>query len=290
MKNLKTVLLLAFITVTAQAQTGISGFSKSEGDVTISLSSSNETYDEVLLAPAEIDGVPVFNDVTITSYNLYAEFGITDRFTVSVNMPYIISEGNATDAILQENGFSNKREGFQDLSLNFKYLVKSFDFSNSKLNFLANLGYETPMSKYEVDEGLQSILAIGNRSNRINGIGVAHFKMNNGIFATGQLGYSGRTNDVPNAILSQLKIGYAASKFYGDLYIGSQKSTSGVDILGEGFQGFFPATRVSYTKIGLNLYAPIYKGIGISAGASQIIDGRNVGKATAVFGGLNYSF
>ena len=146
------------------------------------------------------------------------------------------------------------------------------------------------MSKYEIDEGLQSIIAIGNRSNRINGVGLAHFKMNNGIFATGQLGYSVRTNDVPDAILSQLKIGYAGSKFYGDVYVGAQKSTSGVDILGEGFQGFFPATRVSYTKIGLNLYAPIYKDIGISAGASQIVDGRNIGKASAFFGGLNYSF
>lgn len=290
MKNLKTLLVFALIVATTQAQTGISGFSKSDGDVTVSLSMSNESYDEVFLVPAEIDGVPVFNDVTINSYNLYAEFGISDRFTLSVNMPYIVSEGNATNATLEENGFSNQRDGFQDLSLNFKYLIKSFDFENSKLNLLGNLGYETPMSKYEVDEGLQSIIAIGNRSNRINGIGIAHFKMNNGIFATGQLGYSVRTNDVPNAVLSQLKIGYAGSNFYGDLYLGAQKSTSGVDILGEGFQGFFPATRVSYTKIGLNLYAPVYKEIGISAGASQIVDGRNIGKATAVFGGLIYSF
>jgi hypothetical protein len=55
-----------------------------------------------------------------------------------------------------------------------------------------------------------------------------------------------------------LKLGYAASKFYGDAYVANQTSTSGVDILGEGFQGFFPAT-VNYTKIGLNLYTPLYK-------------------------------
>jgi hypothetical protein len=35
-----------------------------------------------------------------------------------------------------------------------------------------------------------------------------------------------------------LKLGYAASKFYGDAYVANQTSTSGVDILGEGFQGF----------------------------------------------------
>jgi hypothetical protein len=32
---------------------------------------------------------------------------------------------------------------------------------------------------------------------------------------------------------SELKLGYAASKFYGDAYVANQTSTSGVDILAE---------------------------------------------------------
>jgi hypothetical protein len=60
-----------------------------------------------------------------------------------------------------------------------------------------------------------------------------------------------------------LKLGYAASKFYGDAYVANQTSTSGVDILGEGFQ-VFPATKVNYTKIGLNLYTPLYKDFGLA--------------------------
>lgn len=290
MKHLNFLILLALVGVTVNAQTGVSGFLKPQGEKSISLSMTSESYDEVLLVPSEIDGVPVFNDVTTTSYNLYAEYGITDRFTISINLPYIRSEGNASEATLQENGFSNERDGLQDFSYNMKYLIKSVDISNSKLDFIANLGFETPLSSYEVDEGLQSIIAIGNQSTRLNGVGIAHFKMNNGIFATGQLGYSFRSDDVPDAILSQLKLGYAGSNFYGDIFIGAQKSTSGVDILGEGFQGFFPATRVSYTKIGANLYVPVYSGFGLSAGGTSIIDGRNIGKATAFYGGLNYSF
>jgi hypothetical protein len=39
-------------------------------------------------------------------------------------------------------------------------------------------------------------------------------------------------------LTSELKLGYAASKFYGDAYVANQTSTSGVDILAEGFQGF----------------------------------------------------
>jgi hypothetical protein len=274
----------------AFSQTGVSGFMKPAKEGVVSFSSSSESYDKVLLVPSEIDGVPVFNEVSINSYNLYGEYGLSDRFTISINIPYIQSEGEATSAILAENGFENKRDGLQDLSLNLKYLIKEFNFSGSSLSLMGNLGLETPLSSYEVDEGLQSIIAIGNQSTRVNTVGIATFKLNNGVFATGQLGYSLRSEDVPDAILSQLKIGYAAEKFYGDVFIGAQKSTSGVDILGEGFQGFFPATEVSYTRIGVNLFAPIYKDFGASGGFSQIVDGRNIGTATGFYLGLNYSF
>jgi hypothetical protein len=274
----------------AFSQTGVSGFMKPAKEGVVSFSSSSESYDKVLLVPSEIDGVPVFNEVSINSYNLYGEYGLSDRFTISINIPYIQSEGEATSATLAENGFENKRDGLQDLSLNLKYLIKEFNFSGSSLSLMGNLGLETPLSSYEVDEGLQSILAIGNQSTRVNTVGIATFKLNNGVFATGQLGYSLRSEDVPDAILSQLKIGYAAEKFYGDVFIGAQKSTSGVDILGEGFQGFFPATEVSYTRIGVNLFALIYKDFGASGGFSQIVDGRNIGTATGFYLGLNYSF
>jgi hypothetical protein len=37
------------------------------------------------------------------------------------------------------------------------------------------------------------------------------------------------------------------------------RNLGGVDIFGEGFAGYFPITKVNYTKVGLNLYTPIYK-------------------------------
>jgi len=290
MKHLNLFLLACLMSSAAFSQTGVSGFMKPAKEGVVSFSSSSESYDKVLLVPSEIDGVPVFNEISINSYNIYGEYGLSDRFTISINIPYIQSEGEATSATLAENGFENKRDGLQDLSLNLKYLIKEFNFSGSSLSLMGNLGLETPLSSYEVDEGLQSILAIGNQSTRVNTVGIATFKLNNGVFATGQLGYSLRSEDVPDAILSQLKIGYAAEKFYGHVFIGAQKSTSGVDILGEGFQGFFPATEVSYTRIGVNLFAPIYKDFGASGGFSQIVDGRNIGTATGFYLGLNYSF
>jgi hypothetical protein len=67
-------------------------------------------------------------------------------------------------------------------------------------------------------------------------------------------------------------------------------SDGGVNILGEGFTGFFPATDVTYTRAGLSAYVPVAGGFGLTAGASKYLTGRNIGEATGFFGGLVYSF
>jgi hypothetical protein len=44
-------------------------------------------------------------------------------------------------------------------------------------------------------------------------------------------------------LCNELKVGYAARLFYGDAFIANQKSTGGVDILAEGFAGYFQSQR-----------------------------------------------
>jgi hypothetical protein len=119
---------------------------------------------------------------------------------------------------------------------------------------------------------------------------LAHYKNANGVFITGQLGYSLRSTVVPDAVLSQVKVGYASSRFYIDGYVGNQTSTGGVDILRNGFTGVFPATKVNYTRVGGTIYAPIDPNIGLSIGGGGIIDGRNVGKSYYATAGFTYNF
>ncbi|WP_026450359.1 hypothetical protein [Aequorivita capsosiphonis] len=273
------------------AQSPVSGFMKKNNEGSVVISYSMEKYDKVFLVPQEVDGVPVFNEVTNTSISLYGEFGITDNLNVVFNVPYIKSEGEATEGTLESLGFENTREGIQDLSLYVKYNFHTFNLGKSDLSFIGSIGLETPLSDYEANEGLQSIIAIGNHASSFNALGIAMFKTDSGFFTTGQVGYSFKDSGAPHAFLSQLKVGYAASKFYVDGYIANQLSEKdGVDILGEGFTGYFPATRVNYTRVGLNAFAPIFDGIGISAGANTYIAGRNLGKSTGFYGGLVYSF
>ena len=279
------------LTTFCMAQSPVSGFMKKKGEGALVLSYSHESYDKVFLVPNEADGVPVFNDVTTTSISFYGEIGVTDKFNIVLNVPYVKSEGNASSAELENNGFENERKGLQDLKIYAKYKFHTIDFEKSSLDFIGSVGVETPIGDYSANEGLQSIIAIGNESFRFSALGIATFKTNSGVFVTGQAGYSFRASNVPNALITELKLGYAASKFYVDAFVANQLSDKeGVDILGEGFVGFFPATRVNYTRVGVNGYAPLYGGVGLTAGVNSYVSGRNIGKSTGFYGGLVYSF
>ncbi len=273
------------------AQSPVNGFMQKAGEGALSLTYSYESYDKVFLVPEEVEGVPVFNDVTKTSISLYGDIGISDNLNLVLSLPYIEAEGNATEATLANNGFENERSGVQDIRIYVKYRFHSFNLGNNTLDLIGAAGLETPLGDYRADEGLQSIIAIGNEASSFNAFGIATFKTKSGVFATGQAGYSFKGNGAPNALVSELKVGYAASKFYLDAYVANQLSDKdGVDILGEGFTGFFPATRVNYTRVGINGYVPFFEGIGLTAGANTYIAGRNIGKSTGFYGGLVYSF
>jgi hypothetical protein len=115
-------------------------------------------------------------------------------------------------------------------------------------------------------------------------------RSNSGLFASGQAGYCLKNNQVPNAVMSEFKAGLIQPNFYFDAFIANQTSLSGTDILAEGFQGFFPSTKVNYTRIGLNIFVPIYKQFGLCAGGSTYIDGRNLGQSTSYYSAISVSF
>ncbi len=288
--NFFTMLCLIAMPLLLGAQSPINGFMQGKGKGNVVVSYFTESYDEVFLVPQKIQNVPVFGEVTLNSLSLFGTYGLSDQLDVIVNLPYITAQGSASQELLDDLGFDGKRSGLQDLSVYLKYNPLTYKVGNGTLRFVGALGLATPLSNYPVNEGLQSILAIGNRATSLNTTLLAHYQTNMGLFAAAQASYSLRNNDVPNAILSEIKVGYGCKFLYADAWIGSQRSTSGVDILGLGFEGFFPATKVNYTRTGINLFVPVVKGLGISAGANTYLNGRNVGDATGFYGGIVLSY
>lgn len=286
-----SALTLAILTFAASAQSPVSGFLQGKGNGSICVSYTSETYDNVLLAPSiEAQGVPVFNEVAVKSTSIYAVYGLSDRLDAVVSLPYIAAKGAASPAVLSELGYENERKGIQDISAFLKFKAYGAKFSGCSLDFLLAAGLRSPLGRYRVDEGLQSIIAIGNRATSGTGLAIAQFRTSSGLFITTQAGYSLRSGDVPNALLGEVKAGYASSRFYADVWLAGQTSDGGVNILGEGFAGNFPATDVSFHRAGVNVYVPIAGGFGIAGGASKYLNGRNVGQSTGFSGSLIFNF
>ena len=105
----------------AYSQSPISGFMQGKGKGNISLSYSSEKYDQVYLVPNLADGVPIFNEVQISSASLYATYGITDQLDVVFSLPYITAKGDASQEVLNNLDYENKRSGLQDVSVFVKY-------------------------------------------------------------------------------------------------------------------------------------------------------------------------
>jgi Putative MetA-pathway of phenol degradation len=289
-KKLLSVFALGGASIGMMAQSPVGGFMQGKGNGNVVVSYSAEKYSKVYLVPNQVDGVPVFNEVETTSTSVYATYGISNVLDVVFSLPYISSTGNASDAVLNNLGFENKRSGLQDATVFLKYNPFYLKLGQSRLRLMAALGVKTPVGGYKVDEGLQSIIAIGNRATTVSPIAIAHYTLEGGFFTTAQAGYNISTGTVPSSYLTEVKFGYAASKVYIDAFLSVQKSTSGVDILGNGFTGVFPETKVNATKLGFNLYVPFSKQFGISAGLSSAIGGRNLGKSTGVYGAIIYKF
>lgn len=291
-----TFLLTGFASA-VQAQGLVSGFMSGKGHGSVVLSGTTERYDNVYLAPSKIDRVPVYQEVRVNSLNLYTTYGITDKIDAVISLPYIQSTGkesesyiNGLNSLYPSEGYSKVRQGLQDVTALLKFKSYSREIGSSILDLLGVVSVSTPISDYQSNSGLGYIIAIGNRATKYTASGVAHLKTSSGVFATGQVGYSLRSGDVPNALLGEAKVGYAGPKNYFEGYASFQESNSGTDITEFGYFGTFTATRVNYLRLGVSAYRPLAKGLGVVLGASTYVAGRNIGKSTGFSAGVSYNF
>ena len=292
MKSLTQTLtvFLLFSPLLIFAQSPVNGFMQKKGHGSVVLSHNFEYYNSVFLVPKKVEGVPIFNEIKVNSTSIYTTYGLSDKFNVVLNVPYIKAEGAASEQVLKNLNYKNTQSGLQDVSVYVKYKALTVESDKRTFNLIGAVGVKTPLGDYSVDNGLQNIVAIGNRATSVNALAIGLLRDNSGFFASGQLGYCLRNNQVPDAVMSELKIGLIKPHFYVDALIANQTSLGGTDILADGFQGFFPSTKVNYTRIGLNIFIPIYRQFGLCTGASTYIAGRNLGQSTSVYGGVSMSF
>ncbi|WP_052695286.1 hypothetical protein [Hymenobacter sp. AT01-02] len=288
--GLAGILALA-ATPTASAQSLVSGFMAGKGHGSVAVSVTSENYQQAYLVPEKVTTVPIYREVYVTSVNLYGTYGITSKIDAIVSLPYIRSAGRANGRVLDDLGFQNSRQNFQDVTGALKFKSYSGTLGNSLVDLLGVVAVSTPVSNYQSNTGLDYIIAIGNRATKVTTLGVMHVKTASGVFATGQAGYSVRSGRVPNAFVGETKVGYAGRKLYAEVLASVQRSDgSGTDVLQPGFDGNFTATRVDFVRLGVNVFRPLTKGFGATVGVSTYVAGRNVGQSTGLSGGVSYNF
>jgi len=276
----------------SHSQIQINGFFNKKGTTNISLSYTQADFDVLYLGDVEADPIPDHDEVNQSIYNLYANYSISDRVTVIVNVPYITADNTSGNVDSVNN--TREQSGIQDVSFMVKWAALEESKKNGRVTYVVGLGGSIATG-YEPT----GILSIGNGAPSIDGKLGLQYNNDSGFFGNIFVGGSirgksdnnlnlgnGEDFDVPNSVNAQVKLGYACNIIYADVWFDAQKSLRGVDIGGDNFFGNFPETRVNYSRVGLNLYVPLSKAIGLSGGAGTILDGRNVGKTTYYSGGI----
>lgn len=274
----------------SSAQGLVDGFMRGAGKTNASLSYSYESYDTYLVNKNETQNTAL-GTISTQSVSLFVSAGITDYLDVILALPYISAKAS--------QGTLSPQSGFQDFSAYLKVRPLQLAVPEGTLSGIVAGGIGVPTTDYVGDFPV----AIGHHSTNLDGRLVFQYTMDMGLFASVQGGYIHRSNvtldhgsltedrgaevAVPDAVDFVGKVGFFNEDFYVDAWINRQNAQSGTNI-GPGVA--FPSNAQSFTKIGLDAYYPLpfMKSLGVSVGFGTVVDGRNVGKATRISGGIAY--
>lgn len=281
---------------TIQAQSLPDGFFKGAGNFDATFSTTYEVADQFYVGDTKTDLAPFYQEITRKTLSLHLAYGLTNNLDVSLNLPYIITDGDGQGPRNQipPQNFNN----IQDGSLTLKWRPVRAYSGPGIFNLVASGAISVPLSDYENSEfgDPQSqrpiLVALGDRASRVTGSLLAQYRFFSGLFTSIQGGYSlsGETGvdnlDVPNAALVSGKLGYLSNSFYGAAWISSKFSSDGTNI-GE---GRFPTNQVDYTKLGITGSYSIIESLSINASYSTTIEGRNALDANGISVGITYKF
>ncbi len=247
--------------ISAFGQVLTSGFNAGKGNLNIAFSYTHEKFEEFYRGQEKV--VLPLQDVTIQSYGLYMEYGVSDRFDVIANLPHITTTS--------ENTAMESMSGFQDLSLQVKYAL----INPGTQPFLATLtaGIIIPSSDYSAV--IPNTIGTHAFCKQLSVAGL--YKFGKGLFGEVASSFIHKNEDAPNAFVSSAKIGWASSKIYSHAWYGKQVSFNGVDMGDPG--STFQQINVNFDKIGAYISYRLIDQMSVGVSGGMVLGGTNVGKA-----------
>ncbi len=272
----------------AFSQGAIDGYMKGKGNLDLALSYAKEDSDKYFSRNSGGDTTLNFG-IETQSVNLFAAYGISDRFDIIASIPYVQRTSSA--------------KGLQDAGVYLKYKIVHSEIEGAgRLKFILGAGAQFPISDYDFNDAR----AIGQQAFIIPVRGVLQLDLNNGFFGNITGGYNFRldendrivtdangevipTTQPDNFTTLSAKIGYASAKHYADIWFDFQ-NTEGGNSYRDGDPSGFKSFGVSYTKIGGTYYYAIRPQFGAFVGLSKIFSGRNIGNSFTYNLGVVYKF
>ncbi|MCI0567200.1 MAG: hypothetical protein L0Z52_03295 [Acidobacteria bacterium] len=282
MKNLGILLRLAIFTIwflaLAVLASGVSlaadlnGFLREKGKGDVALSYTSESYDTFWAGTTEVD-VPNGGDVDTESLSLWFAYGLSDRWTLTGDIPYVDAESD---------GFDMEQSALQDLTLLGEYRIATVG-TKSRNDFIGVAGFRTHASNYDPNLPVD----VGDGTTDALFRFVYQLTLRYFYFAQ-QIGFDWRNEDAPNGFPLYTETGYLGRRLTWTVNYWMLKAHGGTDIGNPGFT--FPSNQEEYQRIGSKIYVRLTKQFGLAGVYYTTIDGRNTGNSSGFSAGIDFSF
>lgn len=238
--------------------------------------------------------------VTTQSVSVAGHYGLTDRLTLVSTVPYVWTAAS--------EGTLHGLRGIQDLTVAAKYRMLHTPFTDhGTLSAILVGAAGIPASDYTPDF---LPLSIGLGSRRASTRLTVHFESHGDWFihgtaartwrdevkldrvayyTDGQLYLTDRVA-MPGVVDWKVSTGFRKNRFYVPLSIVQQRTLGGGDIRRQDMP--FVSNRMDFTKAEASVMygLTVPTDFAVQLGASRVLNGRNVGRATALTAGVFHTF
>lgn len=237
--------------------------------------------------------------VTTQTNSWFANYGLTDRFNIIANVPYVWTHAN--------QGVLHGMNGMQDVTIAGKFQMFDRPSPVGVVRAIAVVTAGLPMTDYLADF---QPLSIGNQSKKFGGRFTLNMQTEPGFYINGSMAYTIRSQvkldrpyyftdgqffmtdvvEMPEMFDYLVGIGYLKNGLNAMVSIMQQRTLGGGDIRRQ--DAPFISNRMNFAKLGGMLMVPVPKLHDLTPEVSlaHVFDGRNVGQSTTVTVGVLYRF
>ncbi|MFN0037465.1 MAG: hypothetical protein ACKVUS_20585 [Saprospiraceae bacterium] len=294
MRHFYHSIFLLFLCGTAFGQSPNDGLMMPQGQLCILGQYSNSEWEDYWQGETKRSNLNL-GTVTTQSAMLMANYGITKNLNAMIGVPYIWTDASVS--------YLQGESGLQDLSVFLKYQALEMAAAGGKFKVQATGGLSTPVSNYTGDF---LPFSIGLHSKTASLRAILNYTADFGGYVTAQAGHTWRDHahsdrdsylfdneliysdemPVPNVFDYSARLGFIKPRFQAEVWYDSFTGLSGDDIrYNEGPQA---TNKMAAGQAGVFAKYFVIKRLGIQASVSQVLSGRNVGKALTWTVGATY--